>query len=390
MNAHMWIMVASQVLPVPAGLAQAPPTRIDPGAEKIWVDARVDRKPVVLAFDTCSERSVVFRDKCDALGLKVIQPAKREKHPEGTVEIDRTEGHVVDIGDWRYPNATLGVIDMPTLNRPFDGLLGWDILRSSVFAFDWDAGCVRFCSVLPDLGDGFRYWPLRSGANVLTVELPTYGIVLDTGSPEGFALAPPAWERWFRDARNPQTTVAGGYSPGYGFHVETVTWAESIRIDKLEVRGFPVTSFGHPLLSECHVDAMMGLFGMSRFDIVCDGPGRKLYYRLRAKFGWPWQYNRLGAAFVPANATSPELIARVAPGSPAAQAGVENGDQLLGIDNLDVTRWRTDPDVLPLSRFWRGPPGTQLRLRLLRKGEERDLQVTLREIFPEAAGASRK
>jgi C-terminal processing protease CtpA/Prc len=77
------------------------------------------------------------------------------------------------------------------------------------------------------------------------------------------------------------------------------------------------------------------------------------------------------------------LVAHVIQGSPAYEAGVRDGDVLLRIGDLDVTKWRTDPRVLPLSRFWSGPAGTILHLGLKRNGQGLDVEVALQNIFPD-------
>ena len=60
---------------------------------------------------------------------------------------------------------------------------------------------------------------------------------------------------------------------------------------------------------------------------------------------------------------------------------VRNGDVLLRIGNLDVTKWRTDPTVLPLSRFWEQPAGTRLDLTLRRGEQVLKINVPLRDIL---------
>jgi len=62
-------------------------------------------------------------------------------------------------------------------------------------------------------------------------------------------------------------------------------------------------------------------------------------------------------------------------------AGIRNEDTLLSVDNLDVTKWRTNPQILPLSRFWEQSAGTKLKLSLERNGEQFDTMVILKDIF---------
>ena len=131
--------------------------------------------------------------------------------------------------------------------------------------------------------------------------------------------------------------------------------------------------------------ATLGLFALLRLSIVVDGKGGKVYLKSHARPERPnpYEYNRLGAVFVPANLQSNDLVAHVVQGSPAYEAGVRDGDLLLRIGELDVTKWQTDPRVLPLSRFWSRPAGTVLQLGLKRNGESLDVEVALQNIFPD-------
>ena len=63
-----------------------------------------------------------------------------------------------------------------------------------------------------------------------------------------------------------------------------------------------------------------------------------------------YEHNRLGAVFAPRDMEAADLIAHVMDGSPAYEAGVRSGDVLQKVGDLDVTKWRTDPTVLPLSQ----------------------------------------
>ena len=90
--------------------------------------------------------------------------------------------------------------------------------------------------------------------------------------------------------------------------------------------------------------------------------------------------------FAPANLQSDDLFAQVAVRSPAAEAGIRDQDMLLAIGELDVTKWRTDPAVLPLGRFWNEPPGSKLELTLRRGNETIRVHAVLRQIVAADAG----
>ncbi len=77
----------------------------------------------------------------------------------------------------------------------------------------------------------------------------------------------------------------------------------------------------------------------------------------------------------------------MAKGSPASKAGAKDGDVLTRIETLDATQWRTDPRLLPLSRFWNQPAGNNLKFSCRRGERIRDFKLELEEIIPMEAPA---
>jgi len=118
--------------------------------------------------------------------------------------------------------------------------------------------------------------------------------------------------------------------------------------------------------------------------LVLDGPKGVAYLKPRKGYRHSWKYNRLGAVFVPKDLQSDALAAHVVENGPAWRRGLRPGDELVRLGSLDVTKWRTDPRILPLSRFFEMPAGTKLRLKLVREGKPLELEVTLEAIFPAA------
>jgi S1-C subfamily serine protease len=125
---------------------------------------------------------------------------------------------------------------------------------------------------------------------------------------------------------------------------------------------------------------------LKQLKLIVDGNGGFAYVKPNDSPLPAYQHNRLGAVFVPSTDDADPLIAQVAKPSPANEAGIRNGDVLLKINDLEVTNWRSDPKVLPLSRFFAGPAGTELKLSLKRDGKTFVATARLREILaPKAA-----
>jgi len=69
------------------------------------------------------------------------------------------------------------------------------------------------------------------------------------------------------------------------------------------------------------------------------------------------------------------LVAGVEPKSPAAKAGIKTGDIILAVDGHDIENSIELPRVIGESR-----PGTQVKLKIWRQGETRELSASLGEM----------
>lgn len=79
------------------------------------------------------------------------------------------------------------------------------------------------------------------------------------------------------------------------------------------------------------------------------------------------------------------LVGGVTPGSPADRAGLKTGDVIIALNGQPIN----DPNDLR-NRIASTPPGTQVTLRVIREGAERDVTVTLGETTPESAAAQQR
>jgi hypothetical protein len=169
--------------------------------------------------------------------------------------------------------------------------------------------------------------------------------------------------------------------------VKEEAWADKISLGPVVLTGVPVmeadvADITLGSLSDVQYEATLGLVALKRLDIIIDRKDDNVYVRPKKTPSIPYEHNRLGAVFVPHDSQSDDLLAHVVDGSPAYEAEIRNDDVLLKIGELDVTKWRTDPNVLPLSRFWCNPAGTKLDLTLKRGDKIFKTTAVLRNILP--------
>jgi len=77
------------------------------------------------------------------------------------------------------------------------------------------------------------------------------------------------------------------------------------------------------------------------------------------------------------------LVASVEPGSPADKAGFKSGDVIVEFDGKAVADSRELPRMVGMTK-----PGTESKVKIIRQGEEKTLNVAVGEMKPEKAAAA--
>ena len=359
--------------------------------ERLWMQAAINGKPVRLCFDSGASDLVLLREATRRLGLKVTYPPTGSVLKPGEVSAGTTEECLLKLQNSSV-KTRFRVIDVPDyLNPQFDGVLGWAPLRQNRFRIDAEAQTLTWLTDLPKETQTWTKLRVVKRSPFLQLELPRSNgksgtVFVDTGDTKGVGLNPEAWQAWRLSHPNRPITLTAFFTPSAGLLVEEESWANELSLGPLVLTEVPVTEAMPLALIIPRFRASFGLAALKRLDFVVDGRRGLVYLRSKHTAPPVYEHNRLGAVFVPANPQSNDLIAQVADGTPAQEAGIRAGDVLLKVDEVDVTKWRTDPTVLPLSRFFARPEGTQIDLTLKRKEETFKIMVTLRNILPPDPG----
>jgi len=363
------------------------------GAEnRIWVDGTINGHRVRLGFDTGASDPILFRSTAQRLRLKIIEPPTDFKRPPGQVAAGYTEPCDFVFGTLQT-RGKFRVVDFPQeLSNEAEGVLSWSLFRDKILSIDAVNQRVQIGDDLRENVVGWRKFELRINSRMLGFRVAgedarQNSVYVDTGSEGGVALHPSLWKDWAAKHSNQTATLTATFTPAVGLTVHQELWANEISIGSITLKDVPVSSEdeAHTLTVMPDHVATLGLFALRRMDLVVDGKNGVVYAHTRAEPAPPYPHNRLGAVFVPRDMQSEPLLAHVAPGSPAHLAGIRDKDALLKVDDLDVTKWRTDPRVMPLSRFWERPAGMSLKLTLKREQREFQITIVLRDILgPEA------
>jgi hypothetical protein len=356
----------------------------------IWVEAKVNGQPVRLAFDTGSPWPVLTRPAAERLGLKLW-------HNWGATWYWSREKCSLEFME-SFSRQRLRVFEWPSDVQPqSDGVLGWpsvsgrrvmiDALHNRL-AFGQDvpvpeSGWTQFpLQIHPPRWWGILFWKWKVlGLQLRDSEGKDGFVMFDTGSESGIGLSPSNWRAWKAAHTNQPLTLTSGYNPHLKTVIREQAWADDISLGGLQL--------SHVIVEEAdalsvhwagkrHI-ATLGMAALKRLDVVVDGPDGAAYLRPQRAPATPYEHNRLGAVFHPRHPKSEEVIARVMNNSPAAQAGIRDGDILLRADKYDFTNWRTNDTGF--FAFWCWPAGTKWNLHLARGGKKFETTVVLRNIL---------
>lgn len=337
---------------------------------RLVLNPRIDGARVRIAIDTgTAVPLILFRPTVDKLSLKT-EDKKGKKIAVFSLEI----------GGNKYVNRQALVIDSPPF-PDIDGLIGWPVLQGAIWKIDWGRMSL---SLLPSLPKETRSWKVlkidhRAPTAAAFLSEQKKGLVyLDTGHPDGIALSQSRWDRWNEEKPGLPRTLKSGYLPAAGgFFITELRWSDEYKLGPLV---FPYVMVEKSVYKWPRLEAILGLEALKHFEIVLDLKESKIYMKERPYSRVEFRYNRLGATFLPASLDSERLVAHVLNNSPAYKAGLRSGDILVRVDNIDMTKWRTDPTIWKKS-FWEAEPGTKYSIEIERNDAKQVISVMLEEIL---------
>lgn len=355
---------------------------------RIWIKAQVENAPVQLFFDTAATHSVLFRSTAVRLGLKLAEPPSGFRADPGKTPASWTEPCRVQIGPLVL-RERFAVVDLPpNAQTEAEGALSWRWLSGAIFIFEGSQRSLAITNSVPPTVFDWPKFALQKDAQILGFNVvgpsdSKSSVYIDTGSEGGVEVNQQIWNRLLSAEPSRPMTVDAYFVPGAGLVVVEEIWVKELEVGSLKIHNVPVRRENAAVASALMPNhaATLGLYALRRFNLVIDYPNSTAFAQTNSQPPQQYPHNRLGAAFVPPDDRSSDLIAHVVPGSPAASSGIQTRDILLRIGDLDATQWRTDPRLTPIGRFWRQPPGTRLQLTLRRAGNEYTTFVTLRNIL---------
>jgi hypothetical protein len=378
--------------------------------DRIWMQAEINGKRARLDFDTGASGLVLWPATAQRFDLKfTIPPTNAPLAPNQFAE-GKTEECTLKLWRttfWRTTDRVqFRVPVMPKyMEGAYDGLIGWGYYGSDLIQIDAGGCKVAFPASLPKKAATWTKLPLRNSA-CLYLELPqangTHEILaVDTGDTVGVALRPDKWREWKASHPKQPRTLTSGFMLGTGRVVKEEAWAENLELGPLVLAGVPVTEANPSQVAQGSPQfrASLGIAALKRLDLIVDRRNGVAYLRPKTTPPPAYQHNRLGAVFTHADPKSERMLATVLDDSPAYEAGVRNGDVLLGVDvprqpnpktntyyqhllqrHREAGRAGTETKPPPFDAIFQGPAGTKLTITLTRGSKTVKATAVLRDI----------
>ncbi len=191
----------------------------------------------------------------------------------------------------------------------------------------------------------------------------------------GVVLSSAKWREWRSSRTNLPVTLRFDLGLN-GMSVSPQAWGARFALGNMNLTDVLIQR-GY----KTNVDIILGTEALKRLDLIVDGKHGVAWLRPKTTAAFP-PHERLGAVFVPRDPLATERIAHVAEGSPAAMAGLLDGDILLKIGDRDVANSLVSPASFEeTNRLLDGPEGSPLELTVRRGSEVLKVTVVLNEIF---------
>jgi len=341
--------------------------------------------PYWFVLDTGFQNCVIEQTLAKSMGLNV-GASQRSDAPGGQVEHATITGVSLKIAQAEIPKPTVSSLDVkqfePFFGHHIDGILGYDLFQAYVVEIDYERKMLTLYE-----SASFRYGGSGKPLVIDTTPQQPYVIAtvisengkrshgrfeLDTGSLDAVNLNLPFAKKHAIGEASKRTLNVHGRSLG------GETTGLLLRLATLEMGEFRIP-LPYSSIVEDDVDraGQISAEVLHRFTLTFDYSRKRVYLQKNIFFNRPFDIDMAGWFVI---AAEPSLNGRkvflVMNDSPAADAGVKEGDEIISVDNRAVSTISLDG----LRKMFK-QSGANRRVRLRRDGKEFDILINLRKLL---------
>jgi len=347
--------------------------------------------PLNFIFDTGAGGTIINASTAANLDIVGDVTVSREG-ATGMAEIVQSIDHIVYVEDISFQDVTLGIAELGHIEKrigtPIDGVIGWLILSQYAVRIDYDAMLIeiydnnRFEYDFGDSGYTLEVQGTAIFTNVTTAfksgNIFTGKVLVDTGAGSTFYFNTPFIEEndllvemdtyYERETQSISNETA---------HVYT-TMLANLSIGDYEISTLPVTM----AIAEAGASSWsgpMGILGNSvlkRFNVFIDLQQEMMSLEPNRLYHDQFEVNCSGLELVMDDAFQRVIINDVYAGSPAHEAGLKVGDEIVQINGANVSDFQLPQIISMLSQ-----DGEEVEILIDREGELRSYILKLQALI---------
>jgi PDZ domain/Aspartyl protease len=354
----------------------------------IYVDVKLNGKgPFRMLCDT-GGLAIVFPKLAATLGLQPVGALQGGGVGEGAEDVALVKMDSLEVGGVVLHDPLFAVLPLADFDRvegvEQNGLIGYEIFRRFVVKVDYERSTLTLTlpSAFAYHGDGVVV-PFTFNEHIPQVQGSIDGIPgtfdIDTGSRSTLDLMGPFVDQHGLHARYaPKMAGVSGWGAGGAARSEFAR-AQVLRLGGVEFDR-PVVELSlqkKGAFADQYVAGNVGAGLLRLYNVTFDYSRQQIIFERNAHTGQPAAFDRLGAWLNLAASGGALDVVDVYAGSPAADAGLRQGDRVVAVDGTPAGDLR-----LPAlrERLRTDTPGTRVRLTVERGGQRTEVIAVLRDL----------
>jgi hypothetical protein len=352
----------------------------------IYVDAKLNGRLFPLLVDT-GAANVITPTATRALGLPSVGEGRVRGAGDSTEPVAFTRVSVLALGGVKLRSQLFSVVPLEKLGdiegMPFHGLIGYELFKRFVVRIDYAARTLTLFEAKSFVPDGLgTSVPFVFNGTVPEVEGTIGGIAgsfdIDTGSRASVGLNGPFVQRHaLRAQLRPSIEAVTGWGLG-GPTRGTVARAKRLTIGAVKIDDVVVDMSLQHYGSTANA-APAGAIGsglLKRFVVTFDYARQRVFFAPHARSGEADRFDRSGL-WINRDRVGYRIDA-VVKASPAALAGLREGDIIIEVDGVAALS-------VPLGdlrdRLRDGAPGSEVRFKVKSGAGLKTVSISLRELI---------
>jgi Aspartyl protease/PDZ domain len=359
----------------------------------IFLEVRVNNsRPLKFGFDTGAGLTILNARTAKELGLKASETRLNGTAVGGRIRGDVFQGVTLGVRGATVSNQMVGALSFesfPCEARSIDGIIGYDFIKEFVVEIDYSRRVINLYDP-----QTFNYrgagqliplkivrTPFINAKLLIEGHAPVEGsFEVDTGSDSAVSLTSPFVKKnrlisaIGRTIETPSDEELGGKSRSF------VGRVKGFQVGKFVLEN-PVVLLSEDTEGAMAEEGNAGPIGnqvFSRFMLTIDYSRSRMYLEPNEFFGNPFEYDMTGFDLWQEGAGCKVYkVGRVLKDGAGAEAGLQEGDVLLAVDDRAVEQLKSSSELYPF--FAR--EGTEHTLTVQRDGQVLHLKIKLRRVI---------